>query len=79
MRLNDYQFATMTTHHLFCKNCGVRSFGRGHVEQIGGDYVAVHLSALDDVTPAELLAAPVKYFNGRDNSWWTEPEETRHL
>ena len=77
--LSDYQFGSMSAHHLFCKRCGVRPFGRGHIEQIGGDYVSVHLSALDDVTPAELLAAPVRYFNGRDNSWWTEPEETRHL
>jgi hypothetical protein len=41
--------------------------------------VAVQLSALDDVTPAKLLAAPVRYYNGRDGSWRTEPAEARHL
>ena len=77
--LSDYQFATRGGHHLFCRHCGVRTFARGHVEQIGGDFVSIQLGTLDDVTPAELVAAPVKYSNGRDNSWWTEPAETRHL
>jgi len=77
--LSDYQFGTLSAHHLFCKHCGVRSFGRGFIEQIGGDYVSIFLAALNDVSPAELLAAPIKYANGRDNNWWNEPEETRHL
>jgi hypothetical protein len=77
--LSDYQFATKSGHHLFCRHCGVHPFGRGYVEQIGGDYVSIQLASLDDATPEELLAAPVKYTNGRDNSWWTEPSETRHL
>ena len=77
--LSDYQFGTLSAHHLFCKHCGVRSFGRGFIEQIGGDYVSIFLAALNDVSPAELLAAPIRYTNGRDNNWWNEPEETRHL
>jgi hypothetical protein len=77
--LSDYQFASLASHHLFCKNCGARSFGRGYIEQIGGDYVAVQIAALDDVDPQELIAAPVRYANGRDNAWWNPPAETRHL
>jgi hypothetical protein len=77
--LSDYQFGSKSTHHPFCRLCGVRPFGHGHVEQIGGDYVSVRLSALDDVDPSALASAPVKYFNGRDNDWWNEPAETRHL
>jgi len=61
------------------KPCGVRPFGRGYVEQIGGAFVSIQIATLDDATPAELAAAPVKYSNGRDNAWWNEPEETRHL
>ena len=77
--LSDYQFGTKSGHNLFCKNCGVRSFGRGYVEQIGGDYVSVQVAALDNVDPEELIAAPIKYADGRNNSWWNTPTETRHL
>jgi hypothetical protein len=77
--LSDYQFGTKSAHHAFCKYCGVRPFGRGHVAEIGGDYVAIQLATLDDVTPAELIAAPIRYSNGRDNAWRDVPTEIRHL
>jgi hypothetical protein len=77
--LSDYQFGTMSSHHLFCKHCGVRPVGRGYIEQMGGAYVSIQVCALDNVTAEELVQAPVKFANGRDNSWWTEPAETRHL
>jgi hypothetical protein len=77
--LSDYQFNYKVGHHLFCKHCGVRAFGRGYVEAIGGDYVAVQLMALDNADPAELIAAPIRYANGRDNNWMELPVETRHL
>ena len=77
--LSDYQFASKVGHHLFCRQCGVRSFGRGHVKEIGGDYVAVQLAALDNVDPAELLAAPVRFADGRHNNWQAPPAEVRHL
>jgi hypothetical protein len=37
------------------------------------------VAALDDLTPQELVDAPVRYANGRDNAWWEPPGETRHL
>jgi hypothetical protein len=77
--LSDYQFGSKSGHHLFCRHCGVRSFERGYVEQIGGDYVSVKVMALDDVDPAEIIGAPVRFANGRDNAWWNPPAETRHL
>ena len=77
--LSDYQYNTKSVHHPFCRTCGVRTFGHGHLKQIGGDYVAIRLSALDDADPAELATAPVNYCNGRDNDWWHQPAETRHL
>ena len=66
-------------HHVFCKHCGVRVYTYGHVEQIGGDYVSIALSVLDDLSPADLLAASVRYMNGRDDDWFHTPAETRHL
>ena len=77
--LSDYQFGAKSGHHLFCGHCGVRPFGRGYVEQIGGDYVSISLACLDDVDPQELIEAPLAFFDGRNNNWETPPTETRHL
>jgi hypothetical protein len=77
--LSDYQFGTKSGHHLFCKHCGVHAFGRGHIPEIGGDFVSVKLGCLDDAKPSELAEIPVRYFNGRDNDWFSPPGETRHL
>jgi len=77
--LSDYQFGSNTSHHLFCKHCGVRPFGRGYVEEIGGDFVAVHVNTLDDAEPAELIEAPLTYYDGLNDNWWNVPAETRHL
>lgn len=77
--LSDYQFGSNSAHHLFCRTCGVRSFGRGYIEQTGGDYVSVQVACLDNVEPSELVNAPVKYADGRNNNWWNAPAETRHL
>ena len=76
---SDYQFGSKQGHGLFCKTCGVRSFEHGHVKEIGGDFVSIKVASLDDVDVAELIAAPVRYANGRDNAWWEPPKETRHL
>jgi hypothetical protein len=77
--LNDYQFGTKQGHHLFCRTCGVQVFARGNVPEIGGEFVSIRLATLDDAADTELAEAPVQYQNGRDNSWWTPPAETRHL
>jgi hypothetical protein len=77
--LSNYQFGSKAGHHLFCKHCGVRSFGRGYVEAIGGDYVAVQVMSLDNVDIGELMAAPVWLADGRNNNWMERPAETRHL
>jgi hypothetical protein len=77
--LSDYQFNTRSAHHLFCRHCGVRSFGRGYVEQIGGDYVSINLACLDDVDPRDLIEAPLRFSDGRHDNWLSAPAETRHL
>jgi hypothetical protein len=77
--LHDYQFGTRQAHHFFCGTCGVQVFGRGDIPAIGGEYVSIRLSTLDDATDGELAEAPVRYFNGKDNAWMTPPAEIRHL
>jgi hypothetical protein len=77
--MSDYQFGLKVGHHLFCRNCGVRSFAHGHVKEIGGDYVSVQLASLDNVDPQELISAPIRYADGRNNNWGCSPDETRHL
>jgi len=51
----------------------------GNIPQIGGDFVSINLACLDDLDPAELIAAPVTYRDGRNDNWWHPPAETRHL
>ena len=58
--LSDYQFGTKSGHHLFCRHCGVRSYERGYLEQVGGDYVSIKLASLDNVEPDELINAPMR-------------------
>jgi hypothetical protein len=77
--LADYQFGTKSGHHRFCKTCGVAAFGHGYIEQIGGAYYSVNLACLDDLDPAELIQAPVRYMDGRHDNWFHEPAEKRHL
>ncbi len=77
--LSDYQFGSNSCHHHFCKNCGIRPFGRGYVEEIGGAYVSVSVMALEGLSDAELAELPVQYMDGRGNNWWNAPAETRHM
>ena len=77
--LSDYQFGSHSVHHHFCKHCGVRPFGHGYLEEIGGHFYAVNLACLDNVDDSELASAPVQYADGRNDNWQSAPAEIRHL
>jgi hypothetical protein len=59
--LGDYQFNKRVIHHLFCKHCGIGSFGRG-VRPDGARMVAINVRCLDDVDVGRF---PVQEFDGK--------------
>jgi hypothetical protein len=76
--LSDYRFGRNSIHHLFCNRCGVKPFGRGHLDELG-DFYAINVACLDDARIEELAEAPVRYEDGRNDNWESAPAETRHL
>lgn len=77
--LADYQFGSNAAHHVFCKTCGVRAYGFGHIKEMGGDYVSIQIACLDDASIDEIMSGPITYFDGRHDNWWNPPADTRAL
>ncbi len=59
--LTDYRFNTGTIRHLFCKTCGIQSFGYGTGPD-GTEMAAIDGNCLDGVEPRAL---PVTAYDGR--------------
>jgi hypothetical protein len=66
-------------HHWFCKHCGIATHNEGNMPMLGGEFVMVHVAALDDLSPRDLLAAPLHCADGLHDAWQDEPQEARHL
>ena len=77
--LIEYHKHPEAPHKFFCKTCGVYIYASGDAEWMGGPFVSVFLSALDDATPEELAATPVRYSDGLDNNWTNPPAITSYL
>ena len=45
--LSGHQFASSSVHRFYCERCGVCSFSRHNVEQVGAEFYAVDLRWLD--------------------------------
>lgn len=71
--LSRYEWGAKISSRFFCKQCGVHCFGRGHLAEVGGDYVSVNLNCLDDV---ELAGLKATYWDGRHNNWEAGPRDT---
>jgi hypothetical protein len=59
--LSDYQFGKKHIHHLFCKQCGVGTFGRG-ANPDGSQMYAVNVRCLDGL---DFKALPVDQYDGK--------------
>ena len=67
------------THQRFCSKCGIATHGHGRIEAAGGEFLSVHLAALDDLPVEDLVAARVHFMDGLHDNWQNPPRETRHL
>lgn len=76
--LGEYRFHTRRDGHYFCRACGINVYSTGESPR-SGPFVAVTVASLDDVTVDELMAGPVRVFDGRNDNWVTPPSEVRHL
>jgi hypothetical protein len=76
--LSRYRFGSNAIEHSFCSLCGVKTFGRGRMDDFG-DFYGVSVACLDNASIAELAEAPVRYEDGRHDNWGSLLTETRHL
>lgn len=76
--LTDYKFHTKREHHFFCRHCGVHPFGTGASPR-WGEFYAVNLSCLDDMSPDALAATPITWIDGKNDNWDAGPAFTAHL
>ncbi len=78
--LSGYKPGSDSGHGGFCKHCGVITYSPVPASEWNKEaYVSISVAALDGVDPAELIAAPVTYYDGLADNWWNPPAETRHL
>jgi hypothetical protein len=71
--LGAYEWGARISRRFFCRTCGVHCFARGHLAEIGGDYVAVNINVLEDVDP---ITVKVSYWDGRHDNWESGPRAT---
>ena len=71
--LAEYVWGGKISTRFFCKHCGIHCFGRGHLPELGGDYVAINVNTLEEVDPSSLTLG---YWDGRHNNWDAGPRGT---
>jgi hypothetical protein len=72
-KLGVYEWGGRVLRRYFCKTCGIHCFTRGHLAELGGDFVGVSFNCLDDVDPAQLK---IGHWDGRHDNWHAGPRDT---
>jgi len=78
-RLSHYRFGEGGIDHTFCATCGVYPFVFASEPVMGGDFVCVNVACLDDVSPEDLAAAPIRYENGAADDYGHAPKITSYM
>ncbi|EFA77520.1 hypothetical protein PPL_12122 [Heterostelium album PN500] len=73
-----YTFGSHGVKHNFCKTCGISVFADCNIEGMG-EFFAVCINVIDDLTPEQLDVLQVNYTNGKDNDWFAPPAITKYL
>jgi hypothetical protein len=68
--MGEYLWGGKVATRYFCKHCGIHCFGRGHLAELGGDFVSINLNTLDDIDPYQLA---VVHWDGRHDNWQAGP------
>jgi hypothetical protein len=76
--LSQYNFNSNRINHMFCKNCGIKSFAYMGTPN-DRKFVAAVVSCLDNISDAELAKLPITYVDGRHDNFKSPPAETQHL
>jgi hypothetical protein len=71
--LSSYACGGKIMQRRFCKHCGVQCFATGHLDVLGGDFVSINLSTLDDF---DLSQVELAYWDGRHNNWQAGQRDT---
>jgi hypothetical protein len=70
--LGEYRWGGNISCRYFCRRCFVYTFARGHLAEVGGDYVSVNLNTLDGV---DLREVNVVHWDGRHDNWDAGPRD----
>jgi hypothetical protein len=64
--LGVYEWGAKISKRYFCKACGTHCFGRGHLAEVGGDFVSFSYNTIDDFEISQLA---VVHWDGRHDNW----------
>ena len=65
-KLASFSRAPEIANRFFCARCHIFCFGKGHLAELGGDFISVNLNTLDNFDPS---LARIVYWDGRHDNW----------